>query len=69
MVVVTSVLSNGITKTNGYTNDLAGMFNDVAFLDETVVTEDEDTASELRYMPRTPEDNSTISSAVKESKR
>lgn len=40
----------------------------VAFLDETVVTEDEDTASELRHMPRTPEDNSTISSAVNGSK-
>ena len=63
------MLSNGITKTNGYTNDLAGTFNGVAFLDETVVTEDEDTASELRYMPRTPEDNSTISSVVNESKR
>ena len=60
-VVITLVLSDGITKTNGYTNDLASTFNGVAFLDETVITEDEDTASELRHMPRTPEDNSTIS--------
>ena len=63
------MLLNGITKTNGYTDDLAGTFNGVAFLDETVITKDEDTASELRYMPRTPEDDSTISSAVNESKR
>ena len=45
-------------------DNLAGTLDGGALLDETIVIEDGDIASRLKHVPRTPEENSTISSAI-----
>ena len=55
------------SRTNSNINNLTSTFNGITFLDETIGTGGGNlalSASKFRHMPQTPEENSTISSAI-----